>query len=452
MLDLYREFHPELEKKQTPFIETVSGSLGALSDVTTAPVCTRSDMVRSAIQSFEADETDLIVILFIAYAASISALNPLLETRIPLLLLSTAPKSSMAEGMTIEDISLNHGVHGYMDLANVLRRHKRQYIFVTGTKDDTNALHEIGQWARAAQVKKRLKRSIIGLAGYTFDGMGDFGIDTTTLNAVLGPEVGHIPLDYLADAVKSVGEDELEKEMRVDRERFTVADDVDDHILRESERLYLGLSKVVDGKSLNAFTMHFQGILEHPDIRTVPFLAISKLQEQGVAYAGEGDILGSTAGLMVKYLCGSSLFTETFCPDFDGGRIVMGHMGESNPGFGTHTVLRRKNFVFGEAIDPVVADVHMPGGERATILNLGVVEDNEFQLIAYTGEVCERIPGSADIDMPYFHFKPDLALPDFLTAYGVAGGTHHIAMTMGDRTDDIMKLAEMLNIDLIILG
>ena len=90
--------------------------------------------------------------------------------------------------------------------------------------------------------------------------------------------------------------------------------------------------------------------------------------------------------------------------------------------------------------------------EPAYSVNLGIVGDNEFQLIAYCGEICDRIPGSDDIDMPYFHFKPDLDLKDFLTVYGEAGGTHHIALTMGDRIEDMVKLAEMLNIDLIILG
>ena len=452
MLELYRRYNPELEKKQAPFIEQVGASLRAFSDVTIAPVCATGEEVRRAIRGFEQDDVDLIVILFIAYATSISALNPLLETRIPLLLFSTAPKNSMASGMTMEDISLNHGVHGYMDLANVLRRNRRHFLFVAGVKDDPKALREIEQWSQAALVKRRLRLSSIGLAGYTFDGMGDFGIDTTMLNAGLGPVVRHIPLNTLADAIQRIPEEELDKEMARDRERFDISDDVDDEILRESNRVYLGLSGVINDMSLNAFTMHFQGILEHPGIRTLPFLAISKLQEQGLAYAGEGDILGATANLMVRFFCGDTLFTEPFCPDFDGGRIVMGHMGESNPAMGTRTILRRKKFAFGEALDPVVADVTMPEGERATVVNLGIVEDNAFRLIAFTGEICERIPGAPDIDMPYFHFKPDMALIDFLTAYGEAGGTHHAAMTLGDRTESIIKLAEMLGIDIEIIG
>jgi L-arabinose isomerase len=196
--------------------------------------------------------------------------------------------------------------------------------------------------------------------------------------------------------------------------------------------------------------MHFQGILENPDIRTLPFLAISKLQEQGIAYAGEGDVLGAAGNLMCRYMCGDTLFTETFCPDFDGGRIVMGHMGESNPAFGRLTRLRRKKFVFGKALDPVITDVQMKAGS-ATVMNLGIVEDGLFQIVLYTGDICDPIPGADDVDMPYFHFKPGMGLEELLVEYGLLGGTHHVAMTAGDRRDDMEKVASLLNIEAVVL-
>jgi len=451
MLELYRRYSPGLEEKQKPFVGEIAGVMDTFSEVVESPVCAATAEVRKSVREFEARDVDMIVVLFVSYAASISALNPLLETRLPLVLFSTAPKNSMAEGMTAGDIMLNHGVHGYMDLANVLRRNGRRFFFVSGRKDDPRARRELETLARAARTAKLLRRSVIGLAGYTFDGMGDFGVDTTTLNAVLGLEARHVPLDYLADCIARVGDGELEREMEEDERRFVLDETVDADILRESNRVYLGLKRAVEEMSLAAFTMHFQGILEHPGIKTTPFLAISKLQELGMGYAGEGDLLGATANLMMRYMCGDTVFTETFCPDFDGGRMVMGHMGESNPAFGRETVLKRKRFKFGEAVDPVVADVRMETG-RATAVNLGVVEDNEFQLVLYGGEICERIPGTDDIDMPFFHFKPDMELPDFLTAYGLAGGTHHVGMAKGDRVEEMTVLSEVLGIDTVILG
>jgi len=280
--------------------------------------------------------------------------------------------------------------------------------------------------------------------------MGDFGIDTTYLNATLGLEKRQVPLNLLAARIGEVKDGELDEELRLDRKLFAIDNGVDEEIHSESNRVYLGLKRIVEELSLNAFSMHFQGILENPQIRTLPFLAISKLQQQGLAYAGEGDLLGAVGNLMARYLTGDTLFTETFCPDFDGGRIVMGHMGESNPAFAKKTVLRRKKFAFGEALDPVIADVQMLS-QRATVLNLGMANQQDYQMILYTGEICDPIPGSNDIDMPYFHFKPDMKLEDLLTEYGLYGGTHHVAMIKGDRARDLLKLAEWLRIDAAVL-
>ena len=194
MLELYKEYSPEMAEKQAPFLKTVIDNLQTFSEVNAVPVCSNTNMAKSSIKEFERKDVDLIVIVFIAYAASISALRPLLDTKIPLLLFSTSPKGSMAEGMNSEDIMLNHGIHGYMDLANVLKRNKRQFIFVSGKKDDKKTLNDIEQWSRTAKTVSLLKKSTIGIAGYTFDGMGDFGVDTTMLNAVLGPEVKHVPV------------------------------------------------------------------------------------------------------------------------------------------------------------------------------------------------------------------------------------------------------------------
>jgi len=450
MLEMYKEFSPDMLKRQQPFIDKVSENLGQYADVLKAPVCANRKEVEKAVKSIEAEDVDIIVVIFIAYATSISSLKPLLGTDLPLLLFSTSPKSSMAEGMTMDDIMLNHGAHGYMDLCNVLRRYGRVFQFVAGKLDNETAYEEIGRWAVAARAKRLLSDSTIGLAGYTFDGMGDFGIDTTYLNATLGLEKRQVPLNLLAARIGEVKDGELDEELRLDRKLFAIDNGVDEEIHSESNRVYLGLKRIVEELSLNAFSMHFQGILENPQIRTLPFLAISKLQQQGLAYAGEGDLLGAVGNLMARYLTGDTLFTETFCPDFDGGRIVMGHMGESNPAFAKKTVLRRKKFAFGEALDPVIADVQMQK-QRATVLNLGMANQQDYQMILYTGEICDPIPGSNDIDMPYFHFKPDMKLEDLLTEYGLYGGTHHVAMIKGDRARDLLKLAELLRIDSAVL-
>ena len=87
MLEMYKKFTPELEQKQKPFIDGIVERLKLKHAVRTAPVCTNRSEVKRSIIDFEGNDIDIIVILFIAYATSISVMNPLLETNIPLVLL-----------------------------------------------------------------------------------------------------------------------------------------------------------------------------------------------------------------------------------------------------------------------------------------------------------------------------------------------------------------------------
>ena len=157
MLEMYKEFSPDMLKRQQPFIGKVAKKLGNYVEVVKVPVCANRKEVDKAVRSLESENMDMLVVIFIAYATSISSLKPLLGTDLPLLLFSTTPKSSMAEGMCMDDIMLNHGVHGYMDLANVMRRYGRGFQFIAGKVGDEAAYAEIGAWAVAARAKRLLQ-------------------------------------------------------------------------------------------------------------------------------------------------------------------------------------------------------------------------------------------------------------------------------------------------------
>ena len=56
-----------------------------------------------------------------------------------------------------------------------------------------------------------------------------------------------------------------------------------------------------------------------------------EIMERGGGYAGEGDVL--TAGLVgaLMSVYPETTFTEMFCPDWKEDKILLSHMGESNP-------------------------------------------------------------------------------------------------------------------------
>ena len=450
MLELYKGIDPEFIRKQTPFLEELRDLLSREMTVTLAPICASYAETNQAVRTLEGAGVQGIVVVCTSYATSVSSAKPILATPLPVLLFSTSPQESMAEGMTGADIMLNHGIHGYMDLANVLKRNRRRFTFAAGHYRSPEALAKISRWAKICAVRAALQKAKVGITGYTFDGMADLGLDPAFLNTRLGPEIIHIPLSLITGRIREVDQKEVDTERALDGERFDVADNVDRDTHDKSNRLYLALRSIVEERGLSGYTMHFEAVLDHPDMEVHPFLALSKLQERGIGYAGEGDILGTTAWIMLNRLCGRAMFSEPFCPDFRGGRIVMGHMGESNPAFGTKTVLKRRRASFGATVDSVIPDVHMKEG-TLTVANLAVFEDNRLQLTAFRGTVCPKIPGDPGIDMPYFHLKPELPLEDLLSAYGLAGGSHHVILMEDDTTEELFGLAGVLELDYVLL-
>jgi L-arabinose isomerase len=48
-------------------------------------------------------------------------------------------------------------------------------------------------------------------------------------------------------------------------------------------------------------------------------------------------------------------------------------------------------------------------------------------------------------------YNPNPPLEELLAEYGRAGGTHHVAVTRGDRREEIAAVAELFNLDLHVL-
>jgi L-arabinose isomerase len=44
-----------------------------------------------------------------------------------------------------------------------------------------------------------------------------------------------------------------------------------------------------------------------------------------------------------------------------------------------------------------------------------------------------------------------MPLEELLSEYGLLGGTHHLALTKGDRREDLVRLAQMLDVEIVAL-
>ncbi len=192
------------------------------------------------------------------------------------------------------EISFNHGIHGVMDMCNLLKRSSKEYAIAAGHIEESDVLERTLGFVRAAQAARELCGMKVGTIGGSFDGMGDFIVTDGEL-----------------------------------KDSFGV--DVVDEALENTARCALAVRNRIDKYALGAFTVNFLKIGAESGLDVMPFIEACKQLSRGVGYAGEGDVLtASVVGALIKHFAETS-FIEIFCPDWKNDRVFISHMGEMKP-------------------------------------------------------------------------------------------------------------------------
>jgi len=445
---LYDEVRPENRPGREKSARNVAERLAARGlKVELAQVCcVRADVERE-MKKLEAKGIDLLATLHLAYSPSLESAEALAGSPLPLALLDTTDAKVFDETATMDDMFHNHGIHGVQDLGSVLRRMGRRYYVIAGHAKDEDFLDEVVLTARAARAAGALRSGKALIIGAPFEGMGDFAVEFDVLRDTLGPQARRAPIRELAESVARVTDDQLADEMQKDAERFD-ASAVPEDVLRESNRVGLGLRAMLEAEGATAFSMNFQSFDRAAGTATVPFLEASKAMSRGIGYSGEGDALTASfvAALMAGF--GPATFTEMFCPDWQGDSVFMSHMGECNLALAAgKPKLVEKDYGFGDVDSPAVAVFKLRPG-AATLVNISPGPDATYCVIAARVEVLDRGMCANFPDVPHFWIKPcggDLRA--FLRRYSECGGTHHSALIPGDCMAGLARMADMLGVE-----
>jgi len=447
-LKLYDEVRPEARPEMEAFADRVAEKLqsAGLDVLRGETACVRFEVERTLRQLMER-EPDLLATLHLAYSPSLESVDALTHTQIPLLMLDTTPKPDFGEDATADDMFANHGIHGVQDLACMMRRNSRQYRLAVGHIDDPEFLAEVGLVARAAQATHAMRTMRVVVFGDPFPGMGDFTVMEETLRAHLGVQIQPVTIRALALRAARITDEEVAAETAADAQSCDVSG-VPGPALDLTNRTGLAMRRMVEELNGGAMSFNFASFVAESGVETVPFLEASKAMARGLGYAGEADALtAALVGALAQGGC-TTTFTEMFCPDWAGGTIFMSHMGEC----GLHLAaeppkLVEKHYAFSDVGNPVIAVPKLRPGQ-ATLINIAPGPHSSFGLIAARVEVLDRGPVAGFPDVPHYWLRPvDHDLPTFLRRYSELGGTHHLALCLGEEVEFARVFAELLGID-----
>ena len=226
-------------------------------------------------------------------------------------------------------ISANHGIHGVQDMCNLLKRNGKPYYICAGHALHSEVISETAGMCRAAAAAKAYQNARVGSVGGSFTGMGDFLVSDERYQNDIGATVAYMTPEISAAYVAKVTEEEVDAEIALDREKYTVEVHKTEEY-RAATRSGLAVRKWMEDEKLDSCTVNFL-TLDICGLPKMPFPECCKILERGQGYAGEGDVL--TAGLVgaLMSVYPNSTFTEMFCPDWEQDVLLLSHMGESNP-------------------------------------------------------------------------------------------------------------------------
>ena len=447
-IKLYDDCGLTIRERLEPFYESMAKAFEAEGfAVLRSPFCCVKEEFAAAVAAFEAAGADCIVTWHAAYSPSLESIDVLAKTPLPIVVLDTTETFDFSPSQSTEEININHGIHGVMDMTSMLKRRGKAYAIAAGHFPNSDVVHRAGRLARAAAGARSLAGSRVGTVGGSFDGMGDFLISDQELLERFGVTAVYANGEELTALGDSVTEAEINAEIAEDLASCKALSPIPRESHAKTVKNCLAVRKWIEKENLAAFTVNFREIRPENGLRVMPFMEACKAMARGVGYAGEGDVLTAaiTGALMRSF--GDATFVEIFCPDWKGNSLFLSHMGEFNLALAADTPeIKEIPFVFGDAEDPVVCyGCYKPGD--AVFVN--VFKDAEkYNMLLSPVKMLEN-PDDQFAGTVRGWMQPNMPVADFLAEISNAGVTHHSSLVYGASLAELEFFGALLGLHII---
>lgn len=447
-IKLYDDTLPGLRDRLEPFYETIAARLEqrGLTVLRTGFCRVESEFAR-AVKEFEERGADCIITLHMAYSPSLESIRALAETELPLIVLDTTETYEFDFRQDPDEINYNHGIHGVMDLCNLLRRNRRKYAICAGHYEQSRVVERATGLAGAACAARRLKGLKVGVYGGSFAGMGDFQVTGEELRRRFGIEYEQADPAEFRELRDSVTEREIDEELAADRGLYEFPEELDGALYRLNTRACLTVRKWVERHGLGAFSVNFLKVSPSGGLDSMPFCEACKAMARGVGYAGEGDALTAAfTGALLQSFPDTS-FVEIFCPDWKNGTVLISHMGEMNYRVADgKPQLRGVSFNYTDAAPPVVGYARFQGG-KAVFCN--IYQDETGYCMAVAPVEMEAVEqDNFPLSMRGW-MRPPMPVSSFLERLSRCGATHHSILLYGAEPEQLEFFADLLGMNIV---
>jgi L-fucose isomerase-like protein len=287
----------------------------------------------------------------------------------------------------------------------------------------------------AAMTKTALRRTRIGLVGYTSMSIYPGTFDHLLVRRMIGPEIHHIDNYTLINIAESAAQNDIAESEALLRSRSAIDKEVSQAFLTKASRLLYALRTVCRQFSLNAINVKCQYELSK-EYKMTACVPLSALAELGVVSSCEGDMLNTISMTVLALLTGQVVTYGD----------AINHIGNvvkfSSCGFAPFSLADGdpvvRNFMPHPGFTGIQTSFTLKPG-RVTVLRL--VEDvGDYHILYFTGE---GLPSELRQGvMPALDVRLDGDIGRLVSEYS----GQHFALCYGDCSAKIECLCTMLGI------
>ena len=436
---------PGLKEMGLNMYEEAREHLGQFGEVITPGLVDTKEKAFEAGKFLKKEGIDILLVFPLGYTTGIVVVPCARQLEVPIRILNAHKDSSYDYKTADTTMYLYHeGPCCIPEYSAGLVNMGRRFRIRTGHFGQKRFWDEVGADCLGAAAARAFGSMNMGLIGLTYPGMVDMPIDEHRLLRATGRLLVRPEVEEIEEAYHRVTKGQLEGMYREFRKMYDVDETVTDEHMKVSAQLAVAYEQVIVKHDINAFGYYWWGEKELiTQLRAQSNLAVSRLAAMGRPGVTEGDVRTAMAMKILDLLGAGGMFVEFFAINFDEEFFLMGHDGPSNINMSEgRPRLQHLPVQHGKTGHGLGIDFQVPKGS-ATLLNLSQFEAADtFKLIYSVGEI---VAGDIlNIGNPNCRVKVKKPIPEFFEDWCQQAPPHHIALGMGDHSEEIEAFAEAM--------
>ena len=449
----------EMHRKLAIFVEKVEAQQ---VDVTDFGLIDDAQGAYALLPKLKAANLDLIFCDMLTYATSSTFGILVRSLDVPIVLVALQPMAALDYDRASTFMQLcNDDLCSVPEFTGVaVRMGKKPPPVVLGTlENDPIADAELAQWCDIAKVLHDLHGARIGHFGHVLESMLDMHSDPTAFTAAFGCHIVQTECDDLLRLSRTVQADEIEAKKVQILDMFDTPEPKSDPITRKlldedlavAARVAVALDKFIEEKDLDGLAYYYEAEEGSAMRELVTNLIVgnSLLTAAGFPMCGESDLKTCVAMLIMDRLDIGGSFAEFHPIDFREGFVLVGHDGPHHLNIADRKpVLRSLTRYHGKPGSGASVEFKIREGP-ITMLSISSTFEGKFKFVLAEGQSVEGpVPPTGNTNTRGF-FEPDVRT--FLKRWVAEGPTHHFALGIGHHAEAIRQLAEILDVEAVVV-